>query len=190
MWVLGQKFYRRSPDEVAVCLLGKLLVHEADGVRLSGRIVETEAYFAEGDPACHASRGPTPRTKTMFGPPGHAYVYFCYGNHWLLNAVTEPEGVASAVLIRAIEPVDGIETMRARRQVAREYNMTNGPAKLCAALGIAGEYDGHLLWEAPLTIVDDGTPTPRYVRGRRIGIREGAEIEARYFAVDSEYVSR
>jgi DNA-3-methyladenine glycosylase len=190
MRVLGQEFYRRPPDEVAVGLLGKLLVHERDGVRLSGRIVETEAYFSEDDPACHASRGMTPRTRTMFGPPGHAYVYFCYGNYWLLNTVTQDEGIGSGVLIRAIEPVDGIDAMRARRKVARERDMTNGPGKLCLALDIDGRYNTHPLWEAPLMIADDGSAAPRHVRGRRIGIREGAEIEARYYLADNEYVSR
>jgi DNA-3-methyladenine glycosylase len=190
MQVLKQEFYCRAPDKVAVDLLGKVLVHQTNGERLSGRIVETEAYFSRDDPACHASRGLTPRTKTMYGPPGHAYVYFCYGMYWLLNTVTEPEGVGSGVLIRAVEPVEGVATMQARRKVRHERDMTNGPGKLCLALGVDGSLNAHPLWQAPLIIADDGSPAPEYASGPRIGIRERAEIEARFWARESPYVSR
>lgn len=184
------EFYNRPPDIVARELLGAIVVHEARGKRCSGRIVETEAYFAHNDPACHAWRGKTRRNAVMFGPPGHAYVYFCYGNHWLLNAVTEPEGKGSAVLIRAIEPLEGIEMMHARRGGARGHNLTNGPGKLCAAMGITGRHNGMCLYAGPLRIhAGSGTPPPYHV-GPRIGIRVGTEILARFFIPDNPWVSR
>ncbi|MCX7001788.1 MAG: DNA-3-methyladenine glycosylase, partial [bacterium] len=123
MNILPQTFYARSPDEVARALLGKILICTARGVRCAGRIVEAEAYFATDDPACHAARGVTARTRTMFGPPGHAYVYFCYGNHWMMNAVTEAEDHGSAVLIRALEPLEGIAAMRRRRGGVRDLDV-------------------------------------------------------------------
>lgn len=130
--ILPRSFYARSTLTVARELLGARLVRVLGGVRLAGLITETEAYIGEDDLACHARAGRTPRTQVMYGPPGHAYVYFTYGNHWMLNAVTEREGFPAAVLIRAIWPVEGGEVIAARRG-GRD---TFGPGKLCQALGI------------------------------------------------------
>ena len=130
---LPRDFYDRPTLTVARELIGTRLVRILDGVRLVGLIVETEAYISEKDLACHAKAGLTPRTRVMFGEPGHAYVYFTYGNHWMLNAVTEREGFPAAVLIRAIQPVEGVEVMSKRRQ-GRD---TFGPGKLTQAMGIA-----------------------------------------------------
>ena len=141
MLLLNQNFYNRPTLEVARDLLGKKLVRRMDGVELSGIIIETEAYCGSGDSACHAHRGRTERNSVMFGPPGRAYVYFTYGMHYLLNLVTEEEGNPSAVLIRAIKAVSGLEEMQARRK-RRGKELTNGPAKLCQALGIDKTFNG------------------------------------------------
>lgn len=131
---LARTFYDRPTLVVARELLGKRLVRVLDGQRLSGAITETEAYIGEEDLGCHAKAGKTPRTAVMYGPPGHAYIYFTYGMHWCLNVVTEPEGFPAAVLIRAIQPLEGAEWVSARRQ-GRD---TNGPAKVTQALAIDG----------------------------------------------------
>lgn len=137
---LPRSFYDRDTIDVARELLGKHLVHRIAGVERVGRIVETEAYLGPHDLAAHSSRGLTPRTRVMFGPPGHAYVYFVYGMHWCINAVTGPDGHASAVLLRAIEPVKNIE------------GRTQGPALLCRAMGIDGTLNGHDLLSESLHI--------------------------------------
>ena len=134
---LGRAFYERSVHDVARDLVGCVVRHG----ETAGRIAETESYHME-EPACHAYAGLTSRTRTLFGPPGHAYVYFSYGIHSLLNAVAEEEGVGAAVLIRALEPVDGIELMRERRRVARDEELCNGPGKLTQALGIGLSLNG------------------------------------------------
>jgi DNA-3-methyladenine glycosylase len=129
---LPREFFSRPTLTVAHDLLGMRLVRLQDGLRLSGLILETEAYIGESDLGCHAKAGRTPRTAVMYGPPGHAYVYFTYGMHWMLNAVTEPEGFPAAVLLRALQPLEGLELISARRQ-GRD---TLGPAKLTQALAI------------------------------------------------------
>ena len=141
MNVLNRKFYHRDTLRVARELLGKKLVRRVNGVDLSGMIAETEAYCGREDSACHAHRGKTPRNAVMFGPPGHAYVYFTYGMHYLLNLVTEKEGNPCAVLIRGVSPVDGIAEMEARRK-KRGAELTNGPAKLCQAMCIDKSLNG------------------------------------------------
>jgi|SRR5579859_1655409 len=134
---LGRRFFARPTLQVARELLGQRLVHEAGGVRLAGLITETEAYIGQTDLACHARFGLTARSRVMFGPPGHAYVYFTYGMHWMLNIVTEPQGSPAAVLIRAIVPQEGLPVMRARRGPrAPLARLTDGPGKLAQALGI------------------------------------------------------
>lgn len=133
---LPASFYNRPTVQVARELLGARLVRILDGVRLSGIITETEAYVGQEDLGCHAKAGRTPRTEVMFGPPGRAYVYFTYGMHWLLNAVTEAEGFPAAVLIRAVEVEEGLGVVRLRRANARPKDYTNGPAKLTLAFGI------------------------------------------------------
>jgi DNA-3-methyladenine glycosylase len=141
MTVLNKTFYELDTLKVARALIGKKLVRQIGGLELSGMIVETEAYCGKEDSACHAHRGKTKRNSVMFGPPGHAYVYFTYGMHYLLNMVTETEGKPCAVLIRAILPIDGLEEMEARRK-RKSPELTNGPAKLCQALGIDKSLNG------------------------------------------------
>jgi len=141
MSILDRKFYGRDTLQVARALLGKKLVRQINGLELSGMIVETEAYCGEADSACHAHRGKTPRNAVMFGEPGHAYVYFTYGMHYMLNLVTEATENPCAVLVRAILPLAGIEEMEARRKRKRS-ELTNGPAKLCQALSIDKSLNG------------------------------------------------
>ena len=148
MVILQQDFFARPTLTVAQELLGKVLVRDIDGQRLSGRIVETEAYIGPDDTACHASKGRTPRTEVMFGPGGFAYVYFIYGMYHMLNFITEQEDFPAAVLIRAIEPLEGVEHMRTHRNNPMpEANLTNGPGKLCQALGEHNGFPGW--WERP-----------------------------------------
>src|SRR5437867_2098941 len=138
---LPQSFYEPSAKRVASALLGHWLIRNLPDGPCGGPIVETEAYLSD-DPACHGAPGPTPRNRVMFGGPGHGYVYLIYGYHFCVNAVCRPAGVAEAVLIRAIEPLFGEEFMRHERPVARSRDLTNGPAKLCEALGIDRGFDG------------------------------------------------
>jgi DNA-3-methyladenine glycosylase len=138
---LPRTFYDRSPELVAPELVGMWLLRETSAGRCGGRIVEVEAYLSRRDPVCHAARGQTPRNAAMFGPPGHAYVYMIH-SRWCLNAVTEPAGVPSAILIRAIEPLLGLELMRQRRQVEAVRDLARGPARLCEALAIDKTYNG------------------------------------------------
>ncbi len=146
MCILNRKFYERGTLKVAKALLGTKLVRKINGLELSGMIVETEAYCGEADSACHAHRGKTPRNAVMFGKPGHAYVYFTYGMHYMLNLVTEAEGNPCAVLVRAIMPVTGVKEMEARRK-QKGSELTNGPAKICQALNIDKSLNG---WDLTL----------------------------------------
>ena len=146
MSILNRKFYERDTLQVARALLGKKLVRQIIRLDLSGMIVETEAYCGETDSACHAHRGKTPRNAVMFGKPGHAYVYFTYGMHYMLNLVTEAEGNPCAVLVRAIVPVMGVKEMEARRK-RKGSELTNGPAKICQALEIDKSLNG---WDLTL----------------------------------------
>jgi len=158
----------------------------------SGVIVETEAYH-ESEPACHAYVGLTPRTRTLFGPPGHAYVYRSYGIHAMLNAVCEPEGVGAAVLIRALEPLAGIDAMRSRRQLSRVQDLCSGPGKLTQALGIELDLDGSdLLGAGPITILrrPSAWRDVELVADVRIGITRAAELDWRFCAAGSPYLSR
>ena len=171
---LPRSFYNRPTLTVARELIGARLVRILDGVKLVGVITETEAYIGENDLACHAKAGLTPRTAPMYGPPGHAYVYFTYGNHWMLNAVTEREGFPAAVLIRAIQPVEGIEIMLERRN-GRD---TSGPGKLTQALGITKSENrvdltgttGGLWIEAGMNV-----PNSRVTKGPRVGLNNTPE---------------
>lgn len=175
---LGRAFFARSALEVAPDLLGQRLVRIAGETRLSGTIVETEAYVGTEDLGCHARAGRTARNRTMWGPPGHAYVYFTYGMHWLLNAVTETDGHPGAVLIRAIAPEEGVEEMRRRRTrpgrpAPPDRILADGPAKLCQALGIAGALDGaDLCAPGAELFVEEGEPVPdaQVVTGPRVGL--------------------
>ncbi len=176
MNTLPPDFYERPTLSVARELLGCTLVHHLDGQRLAGRIVEVEAYIGQEDGACHARAGLTPRTAVMFGPPGRAYVYFTYGMHWLLNAVTEPEGQPAAVLIRALRPLEGLEMLAANRPGRPPREWTSGPAKLTRALGITGDCNGLSLSTSRLTI-EPGAPVPddQIAAGPRVGIASAPE---------------
>jgi DNA-3-methyladenine glycosylase len=179
---------------VARRLLGQLVVSRVDGRRTVGRIVETEAYVGPHDPACHAfGNRHTPRTAALFGPPGTAYVYFTYGMHWCLNAVTEAEGYPAAVLIRALEPVSGLGAMRRRRGegAVPDRALCAGPARLCAALGVTGALNGASLASGPLRIVRD--PAARRVRvtvSTRVGVTRAADWPLRFLVSGSRWVSR
>ena len=180
-------FYDRSVHEVAHDLVGCLLRH-GDA---AGLIVETESYHME-EPACHAYNGLTERTRVLFGPPGHAYVYRSYGIHALLNAVAEDEGVGAAALIRAVEPVEGIDAMRARRGLERAEDLCNGPGKLTQALGIGLDLNGVPLTLGPIEVLPRpaGLDAPAVVRGTRIGITKAAELPWRFCDASSRCVSR
>jgi DNA-3-methyladenine glycosylase len=182
--VLGRDFFARSVHEVAPDLIGVTLL--VDGV--GGPIVEVEAYDQE-DPASHGFRGRTPRNASMFGPPGHAYVYRSYGIHWCLNLVCDEPGRAEAVLIRALEPAVGIDEMRARRGDVAERALCSGPGKLCQALGVDRTHDGAALDEPPFALLDRAS-TPEIVTGPRIGITRAVEQTWRYGLAGSPFLSR
>jgi DNA-3-methyladenine glycosylase len=182
--VIDRAFFARSVHEVAEELIGATFL--VDGV--GGKIVELEAYHHE-DPAAHGYRGRTARNASMFGPPGHAYVYRSYGIHWCVNFVCEGEGVADAVLIRAIEPTDGIEEMRLRRALDDERLLCAGPGRLCQALAITREHDGLALDRPPFRL-EQRIELPQVVRGPRIGISRAAELPWRYALAGSRYLSR
>jgi DNA-3-methyladenine glycosylase len=189
---LAREFYAREPAVVARELLGKQLLRETSAGLCGGRIVEVEAYLSRRDPACHASRGMTPRNASMFGPPGHAYVYMIH-SRWCLNAVTEPAGVPSAILIRAIEPLVGVELMHQRRETDIVHDLARGPARLCQALAIDRTYDGwDLTAGRELWIANDpaanGEP-PRIARSGRIGISSAQRRLLRYYLADNRFVS-
>ena len=185
--MLSADFYDRPVLEVAPDLLGCAVRHG----ETSGVIVETEAYHLS-EPACHAFVGLTARTATLFGPPGRAYVYRSYGIHALLNAVCEPEGVGAAVLIRALDPLDGIDVMRERRGLERVEDLCSGPGKLSQALGLQLTQNGTSLIDGPATI-EDRAPAwrdVRWVAGERIGITKAVDLEWRFCALGSRSVSR
>lgn len=172
---LGRSFYRRPPAQVARDLLGKILsFHD-----VSGRIVETEAYLGEDDGAAHSARGVTPRTQVIFGPPGHAYVYFIYGMYDCLNIVCEPEGIAGCVLIRALEPVSGLK------------GLANGPGKLTRAMGISRAHNGVDVTKGPITIhAPERSERFEIATSTRIGITKSADLPLRFFIKGNPSVSR
>ena len=189
---LRRDFYARSALEVAPDLLNKVLVAPDGRV---GRIVEVEAYRGADDPGSHGFRGPTKRNATMFGPPGHLYVYFTYGMHWCANVVVETKGVAAAVLLRALTPIEGLDSMYAARGPAArtERDLCSGPAKLTQALGIDGALDGANLVSGDLgvTVVDDGRPPPPTPAvTARIGLTNGADVPWRFYIEGTADVSR
>ncbi|MGH9340521.1 MAG: DNA-3-methyladenine glycosylase [Acidobacteriota bacterium] len=173
--MLKREFFDRTTLKVARDLVGSRLVRiEDDGTRLSGIIVETEAYIGPGDLGCHARAGRTVRNASMWGPPGHAYVYFTYGMHWMLNFVTEPEGFGAAVLIRAAIPLEGVERMQARRQGHLLSVLADGPAKLCRAFAIDRRFDGHDLCadSSRLFVEADGlVPGQNVITSPRMGLK-------------------
>jgi DNA-3-methyladenine glycosylase len=187
---LPAAFYDRDPLAVGPELLGKVLVTPSG----TGRIVEVEAYDGQNDPGSHAYRGRTPRTAVMFGPPGRLYVYFTYGMHWCANLVCRHEGVAAAVLVRALAPLTGLDEMRARRPAARrDTDLCNGPAKLCAALGIDGSHNGIDTTDpgAFVQVADDGVAPPAHpVVTTRIGLGNGGDLPWRWYVPGDPNVSR
>jgi DNA-3-methyladenine glycosylase len=189
--VLPRSFYQRDAREVGPQLLNKVLA-SADG--RAGRIVEVEAYVGAIDPAAHTFRGKTKRNEVMFGPAGHMYVYFTYGMHWCCNTVCGEEGEGNGCLIRALEPLAGLELMRAARpKIRRDRELCSGPARLTQALGITGEQNGIDLVRARdgYTVLDDGMPPPENVPGSaRIGIREGTDLLWRWFVAGNPNVSK
>ena len=191
---LPRAFYNRPTLDVARDLIGKVLVHNRRGVRTSGIIVEVEAYIGESDPACHAAAGPTARNAPLYGPPGFAYVYLNYGIHPLVNAVTEAEGAPAAVLLRALEPLEGVDVMRrrrARRMKGRRtrakaelslHELCRGPGNLTMAMGITLAENRDDLCGTRLYIEDRGLPKAHEISwGPRIGIRVGTEHEWRAY---------
>lgn len=194
--ILPRRFYHRPTLDVARDLIGKVLVHDTPSGTASGVIVETEAYIGEADPACHAAPGPTRRNAPLYGPPGIAYVYLNYGIHYLVNAVTEAEGWPAAVLIRALEPKEGIALMRRRRRRGSANraetalnDLCRGPGNLTKALGIDLRQNLLDLTGSTLRIEDQQDPSRPIVWSRRIGINVGVEHEWRVAAADSHAVS-
>ncbi len=196
----SREFFARDTLAVARDLLGARLVRMLDGQRLSGIIVECEAYIGQDDTACHASRGRTRRNEVMFGPPGHAYVYFTYGMHWMLNVVTEEDGFPAAVLLRAIQPTEGIDVMRALRQAKgkprKDQELTSGPARLTQALAIDKALNGTDLVAGDALWLEPGNPFPdeMVASGPRIGVGYAAEKDRlapwRFWVRGNPYVSR
>jgi DNA-3-methyladenine glycosylase len=197
--VLPSSFYERDTVTVARELLGAVVVSTAGGELTSGRIVETEAYLGAHDPGSHAStKGITKRNAVMHGPPGRAYVYFTYGNHHMLNVVTEPEGIAGAVLIRALEPLAGLDVMARRRAAGRhpagrlsERDLTNGPGKLAAALGLGLADNGTPLdGSATLCVLAPEGDVGAIAASGRIGLSTGHEMELRFYLEGDRHVSK
>lgn len=178
----------RATVEVAWALLGKIIIHGTT----SGRIVETEAYLGLEDAAAHSARGITPRTRVIFGQPGHAYVYLIYGMHECLNLIAEPEGVAGCVLIRALEPLTGLTLMRRRRPSARRHeDLANGPGKLTRALAIHLRHNGVDVTRGPISVHAPETESALTIGiSRRIGITKSADLPLRFFIEGNRYVSR
>jgi DNA-3-methyladenine glycosylase len=189
---LGPGFYARDAATVARDLLGRILVSTIGGRRCVARIVETEAYLGPDDPASHAAGWRrTRRTEVMYGPPGRLYVYFTYGMHWCANVVTGSEGFPAAVLLRAVEPLEGLVTMQRRRGDVPERLLGAGPARLAQALGIGRAHNGHALDRPPVWIAA-GKPVPKHNRrvATRIGIRDAADWKLRFYEKGSRFVSR
>ncbi|HVL99303.1 MAG TPA: DNA-3-methyladenine glycosylase [Egibacteraceae bacterium] len=183
---LARGFFARQATEVAPDLLGKLLVRSDDG--LVARIVEAEAYL-QSDPACHAHRGPTERNAPLFGPPGHAYVYFTYGMHWCLNVTTGAEGQGQGCLLRACEPLEGLDVMRARRGGRPDRELLRGPARLAQAYGLDGTWSGADLCDGgPLHLADDGA-RPARTTTPRTGVATAADLPWRFVVNGSAWAS-
>jgi DNA-3-methyladenine glycosylase len=179
---LPAAFFARPAADVARDLLGHTIVSRVDGVLAGGRIVETEAYLGSDDPGSHAAtRGVTERNRVMYGPPGVAYVYFTYGMHHMLNLVTGPAGVAGAVLVRAMEPTIGCETMVARRHGRDGRELADGPGKVAAALGLDLSDNATVLGEGRIAVLEAGSPDERVLVSGRIGLARGHELPLRFY---------
>jgi DNA-3-methyladenine glycosylase len=192
---LARNFFDAPPEQVARALLGKILVRRGTGQQLAARIVETEAYLGEQDPAAHAASGRTVRNAVLYGPPGHAYVYSIYGLHYCVNVSCLPDGVPGCVLLRALEPLEGIDEMRRNRKLdasAGLHQFASGPGKLCQAFGItrAADNDCDLIRaDSSLGLVDDGFQCGKIRVTPRIGIRKAADLPLRFFLAGHACVS-
>jgi DNA-3-methyladenine glycosylase len=186
---LPRSFFAHNTVEVARDLLGKVVVVSSPDGFSAGRIVETEAYRGEDDLASHSARGPTPRSALMYGEPGTAYVYLIYGMYTMLNFITEPEGTAGGVLIRALEPLAGMELMKKRRNSMRLQELACGPGRLCQALGISMEHKGEPLQGPKIFVCDDGYRPAAISQSARVGIKVAVEHPWRFFITDSKHVS-
>ena len=187
---LKRSFFAQPTLQVARKLLGKYLVLKQNGTILSGKIVETEAYVGKDDPASHAFGRVTPRNQIMYGPPGYAYVYFIYGNYYCLNFVTEKDGFAAAVLIRALEPTEGIEKMAKNRNSATVEDLTNGPGKLCQSFGIDKNLNGCDITSNSLFVEDRNEEIDQIESSARIGVREGSDKKWRFYIAKNSFVSK
>lgn len=186
---LSRKFYSRSTRTIAKELLGKILVHRTNEGILKGRIVETEAYLGFNDPGSIGYRKVKNIPKSLLKEPGHTFVYFTYGNHWMLNVVAKRAGLLGAVLIRALEPLEGIETMKGNRKIDDIRNLTNGPGKLTQALGINKIHDGMNLTKDVL-FIENSKEKFNVVRTTRIGLSTGQELPLRFYIKGNEFVSK
>lgn len=189
---LQEDYFNKDALTLARLLLGRLLIHRSTEGVTAGIIVETEAYLSQNDPACHASRGKTKRNAVMFGPPGRAYVYFIYGMYYCFNIVANGEGIGEAVLIRALEPVEGLDLMQKRRGKSRSISsLTNGPGKLCTAMGIDGKLNGFPLFHPPLYLGKGIDVDASLIQSSgRIGIKQAREKPWRFYIKDNFFVSR
>jgi len=192
---LPRSFYSREPALVARALIGKRLIRTLDGVTVVCRIVETEAYHGSADAASHAYRGPTARNFPMFGPPGHTYIYFIYGVHWMFNIAAHPAGTPGAVLIRAVEPLSGLDLLRRHRTRQGSRDLTNGPAKLAQALDLTGDHnDVDLCAGAEITVTDGALGVDETIAtGPRVRVPGGEDARARpwrFWIAGNPWVSR
>src|SRR5579864_4005283 len=193
--VLQRAFFNRDPRLVGPDLLGKILVRRQRREKLTARIVEVEAYLGADDPAAHASIGKTARNAVLFGPPGHAYVYFIYGNHYCLNVSCLPDGTPGGILFRALEPINGIEEMFTLRGIPADSDLrrlTSGPGRMAAAFGITRERDNEkdlTSAKSDLYIADDGSPPPEVLITKRIGIKKAVDMPLRYIVAGNRFVS-
>jgi DNA-3-methyladenine glycosylase len=198
---LSHLFYSRNTEVVAFELIGKTLTYHINGSSLEGRIVETEAYFGHNDPASHAHKGRTPRNEVMFGPAGYSYVYFTYGNHYCFNVVTESNGIAGAVLIRALEPIKGARIMAKHRGFGQKTGLpsqikelTNGPGKLTQAFGITREHSKHDLTKEPLYVTKSALKQDAHTLhigvSNRIGISRAKSKLLRFYQVGNNFISK
>jgi len=188
---LPKSFFKQETTAVARGLLGKILVHHSPDGETAGRIVETEAYLCQNDPACHAARGMTARNAAMFGPPGTAYVYLIYGMYYCFNVVTAPLGVGEAVLIRALEPLTGLELMAKRRGTCVKKLLAAGPGRLCQAMGIGPGHNGADLSGDVLYLADNGMAVREdIVAAKRVGISVATELPLRFYIRGNPFISR
>jgi DNA-3-methyladenine glycosylase len=186
---LSRKFYSRNTKVIAKELLGKILVHKTKEEILKGKIVETEAYLGFNDPGSIGYRKVKNIPKSLLKEPGHAFVYFTYGNHWMLNVVAKKAGLLGAVLIRALEPLEGIEIMKRNRKINDVKNLTNGPGKLTQALGINKNHDGIDLTKGIL-FIEDSKEKFEIVKTTRIGLSKGQDLPLRFYVKNNEFVSK